>query len=102
MSCAECEYVKTPIIQEPCASCMEYGPINFKQKHEVIGRLTNMKYVDYVYDFVKKDCEGMDSVYADYIITLVGEHGLNALKEHNLVEGCGILNGRKLYVLCDK
>lgn len=58
--------------------------------------------VRYVYAIVSYECAKLDSIYEDYIVKLVGESGLGALLKHNLVEGCGILNGRKLYVLCDK
>lgn len=61
-----------------------------------------MRYVDYVYDIVRLDCEGMDSIYADYIKHMVGVYGLNALIEEKLVESCGVINGRRLYVLCEK
>lgn len=61
-----------------------------------------MRYVDYVYDIVRLDCEGMDTIYKDYICQMVGVYGLNALIEHRLVETCGIINGRQLYVLCKK
>ena len=59
-------------------------------------------FVDLVYDTVKYESQGLDSIYRDYIINLVGVMGLNALIEHKLVEGCGIINGRKLYVLCER
>lgn len=61
-----------------------------------------MRYVDYVYDIVRLDCEGMDSIYADYIKHMVGVYGLNALIEAKLIESCGVINGRRLYVLCEK
>lgn len=61
-----------------------------------------MLYVDYVYDIVRLDCEGMDAIYKDYIIQMVGVYGFNTLREHKLLEGCGTVNGRQLYVLCDK
>ena len=61
-----------------------------------------MRYVDYVYDIVRLDCEGMDSIYKDYIIQMVGVYGFNALVEYKLIESCGVINERKLYVLCDK
>ena len=61
-----------------------------------------MEYVDYVYDIVRLDCEGMDSIYKDYILQIVGVYGFNALHQHGLIEGCGVVNGRQLYVLCDK
>lgn len=59
-------------------------------------------YVEYVYDIVKLDCEGMDSIYKDYIKQMVGVYGLNALLEHGYLESCGVINGRQLYVLCKK
>lgn len=58
-----------------------------------------MRYVDYVYKIVATECSGLDSVYRDYIIELVGVFGLNALIAENLVETCGYINGRQLYVL---
>lgn len=61
-----------------------------------------MLYVDYVYDIVRLDCEGMDSIYKDYIIQMVGVYGFNALHKHGLIESCGVVNGRQLYVLCEK
>lgn len=57
---------------------------------------------DQIYNIVKNECEGLDSVYEDYIISLVGLYGLLILKGRNLVETCGVVNGRQLYVLCDK
>lgn len=61
-----------------------------------------MDYVDYVYDIVKSDTEGMDAIYKDYIIQMVGVYGFNALYSERLLEGCGVVNDRKLFVLCDK
>lgn len=54
-----------------------------------------------VYSIVKECTEGMDAIYEDYIIRLVGIHGLNALIENKLIEGCGVIEGRPLYVLCE-
>lgn len=59
-------------------------------------------YVDMVYDIVKLDCESMDAIYKDYIIQMVGVYGFNALHENKLIESCGVMNGRYLYVLCPK
>lgn len=44
---------------------------------------------------------GLDAVYEDYIIKLVGIHGLGALKKHGHIELCGIVNGRTLYAICE-
>lgn len=97
--CDNCLYRYIPAVLQPCAdcgSCYEYD--NWEPNEELI----EMVYVERVYEIVKGECAGLDSIYEDYIIKLVGEYGLEALRQHNLIEGCGILNGRKLYVLCDK
>ena len=54
-----------------------------------------------IYEIVEKETRGMDSIYEDYICSLVGIHGLNTLIEANLLETCGVINGRPLYVLCE-
>ena len=61
-----------------------------------------MPYVEFVYAIIKEDAKGLDSIYEDYIVDLVGVSGLNALIEAKLLETCGVINGRPLYVLCDK
>lgn len=61
-----------------------------------------MRYVDYVYNMVSTECVNMDSIYADYIIHLVGVYGLNALEMYRLVETCGVVNGRQLFTLLEK
>ena len=61
-----------------------------------------MQYVDYVYEILKNDIKGLDSVYEDYIIQVVGCAGLTELRQNNLLETCGVVNGRQLYVLCEK
>lgn len=74
-------------------------------KEESIGMTDQTKeftYTDAVYELIKDECEGMDSIYEDYIIKLVGDCGLAALKRANLIESCGILNCRRLYVLCER
>ena len=66
------------------------------------GLARNMQYSDYVYEIVKEDCKVLDSIYGDYIESLVGTYGLKSLIEANLVESCGVVNGRQLYTLCNK
>ena len=61
-----------------------------------------MKYVDYVYDILKKESRDFDAVYQDYVLELIGVMGMQALIENDLIETCGVVNGRQLYVLCDK
>lgn len=59
-------------------------------------------YVDYIYEIVKNETKGLDAVYRDTIIHLVGVYGFNALYEARLLEGCGSVNARELYVLVDR
>lgn len=59
-------------------------------------------YTDCVYELIKDECNGMDSIYEDYIVSLVGNCGLAALKRAGLVESCGVLNCRQLYTLVNK
>ena len=59
-------------------------------------------YADHVYEIVKNDTIEMDSVYGDYISNMVGVYGLNTLIENGFVESCGVINGRKLYVLVER
>jgi hypothetical protein len=61
-----------------------------------------MRYVDYVYQIVKKDAGDLDAIYEDYICHIVGVSGLFALKEEGLLEGCGIVNSRRLYALVNR
>ena len=55
-----------------------------------------------IYNIVKNECDGLDAIYEDYIVSLVGLYGLLILKGHNLLEACGVVNGRQLYALCKK
>ena len=55
--------------------------------------------VEYIYESVKNECSGMDAIYEDYILELVGQVGLTTLLENKLLETCGVINGRQLYAL---
>lgn len=59
-------------------------------------------YIGHIYSIVKLESDNMDAIYGDYIKQLVGVFGLNALLDCKLLESCGVVNGRKLYVLRDK
>lgn len=61
-----------------------------------------MKYADYVYEIIKNESRNLDAIYQDYILYMVGAMGMQALVENKLVESCGSVNGRLLYVLCEK
>ena len=65
-------------------------------------RETTVKdYAIYVYGILELETDGFDSVYEDYIVQLVGLHGLIALKQYRLIESCGVINDRQLYALSD-
>lgn len=59
-------------------------------------------YVDYVYDIIKEELEFFDAMYEDHIIELVGSRGFNELIRNRLLETCGAMADRQLYVLVDK
>ena len=59
-------------------------------------------YIGHVYSIIQLEAGDMDAIYADYIKKLVGVFGFNALLDCKLLESCGVVNGRRLYVLCDK
>ena len=60
-----------------------------------------MIYTRRIYDIIKDESTGLDSIYEDYIQHCVGIYGLNALLKAKLLETCGVINGRKLYTLLD-
>ena len=64
-----------------------------------MGVAIDLLYAQYVYDTVKQHTVGLDSVYEDYILELVGSEGLRALKDFKFIEACGVVNLRQLYVL---
>lgn len=41
----------------------------------------------------------LDAIYEDTIIAIIGKRGLSLLREFNLIESCGFIDGRKLYAL---
>jgi hypothetical protein len=57
------------------------------------------KYADRVHDELARECEGLDAVYEDYIIRLVGEEGFEALRDAKILTSCGSINGRNLYTI---
>ena len=58
-----------------------------------------MTFDEFVYLVMMIDTKGMDAIYEDYILELVGKYGFELLKAHGQIECCAEINGRKLYVL---
>ena len=52
-----------------------------------------------IYETVLKETDGLDAIYEDYIIHLVGTFGLQCLRQCKILETCGSVNGRTLYTL---
>lgn len=48
---------------------------------------------------LKRKYPGMDTLYEDTIVSLIGEEGLYTLRTHHLIETCGNIQGRKLYAI---
>lgn len=65
-----------------------------------IGVIEMGETVKELYYYLEDRCEGLDSIYEDVILGLVGSYGLVVLKDAGLLETCGVINGRQLYVLC--
>lgn len=61
-----------------------------------------MTYADHCYQILKSNEKGLDAMYEDYIIHLIGVAGLTELRGNHLLEPCGIVLDRQLYALCDK
>ena len=61
-----------------------------------------MRYVDYCYEIVIEEYATLASIYEDYIEFLVGTRGLLELIKHGCLESCGVVNGRRSYVLVDR
>jgi hypothetical protein len=59
-------------------------------------------YGDCLYEIVKNETVGLEAIYEDYVIHLIGDFGLRFLKQRGLVESCGKVNGRALVTLCKK
>lgn len=59
-------------------------------------------YVNHVYEIVRLETLDMDAIYKDYILRIVGTFGFNALLINGLLESCGVVNDRQLYVLVKK
>lgn len=54
----------------------------------ILKEFFEQPYVELVYDIIRMETKGLDSFYKDYILSLVGVYGLNALITHMLVESC--------------
>ena len=65
----------------------------------IIGRDRDA-YIEELYKILKEAVIGLDAIYEEYIINLIGTTGLMALHSNSYLETCGVVNGRQLYALC--
>lgn len=73
-------------------TCSDKGVIS-EQRYKMT------QFMDKVYFAVARECQGMDAIYEDYIISLVGEEGFDILREEKVLTTCGSIDGRNLYTL---
>lgn len=56
---------------------------------------------DELYAYLKDRCEGLNDIYDETILALVGSYGLVVLKDAGLLERRDVVNGRQVYALCE-
>ena len=55
-----------------------------------------------IYEYLKDRCEGLDIIYEETILALVGSYGLVVLKDAKLLKTYDVLNGRQVYRLVSR
>lgn len=97
------EYFPDPFVNQWLFDIPERGvrvELTCNDKGEVKEQRYKMKqHTDRVYHALARECYGLDAIYEDYIIKLVGEEGFDILREQRVLTTCGSINGRNLYTL---
>lgn len=62
-------------------------------------RYKKPEYANVIRGALRVETYGLDAVYEDYIIRLVGQDGFDILREKKYLTTCGSVNGRTLYTL---
>lgn len=62
-------------------------------------RYKKVELAPYVCKKLQSEAQGMDAIYEDYIISVIGEEGFEILREKKYLNTCGSVNGRNLYTL---
>ena len=69
-------------------------------KGEIKEQRYKMKeFADHVCKKLQSEAQGLDAIYEDYIIHVIGEEGFELLREKRYLTTCGSINGRNLYTL---
>lgn len=98
--CGKCTHALEPATSDICDDCLEHTT-NLYSQRPVNWEEIEMT-ADQAYEVIKSESIGMDAIYEDYIIRLVGTNGLATLQRNKYLESCGVVNGRQLYALVEK
>lgn len=99
--CTSCKHALLDDTEEPCAECLDNAtnlyssrPVKWER-----GKMT----VDQAYDILNNYTKGERvSIYEKYIIDIVGEDMLKALKDKGYLEKWGSAFGKDLYMLVER
>lgn len=58
-----------------------------------------VKDLDLFHEIVAGCSRGMDAVYEDYVLYLIGQEGFDMLRKNHILESCGSIDGRNLYTV---
>lgn len=59
-------------------------------------------YILHIRNIVKLETSDMDAIYKEHIIQMIGVFGFNDLIKYGCLESCGVIDGRRLYVITDQ
>lgn len=68
------------------------------------GKVTEEKRIlvsdpELLHEIIYGYSRGMDAVYEDYVIYLIGQEGFDILRRNKVLESCGSIDGRNLYTV---
>jgi hypothetical protein len=97
------EYFPDPFVNQWLFDIRELGirvELTCTDKGEVKEQRYKMKdYAEYVCKKLQSEVQGLDAIYEDYIIRVIGEEGFELLREKKYLNTCGSIGGRNLYTL---
>jgi dipeptidase len=73
-------------------TCTDKGEVK-EQRYKM------QKFAENVCKKLQSEAQGMDAIYEDYILSVIGEEGFELLREKRYLNTCGSINGRNLYTL---
>lgn len=86
---------KIPSLQEQAQK--NYDALRYKAERN--GRADTAALASAAYSLLREKYQLADALYEDTIVGTVGNVGLYALRKERLIEGCGWIDGRKLYAM---